>query len=996
MFSGPAMGTESVKIQSRLKGAAAPIALSIAMMAQPVLAQDDDSIATVDSADDADAVIIVTGSRIARSQLNEPNPITGVNAEQIERSGDVNVVDTLVRNPALLGSVGSAGSAGSNTGVGLGYTGVNLLDLRNLGVNRTLVLVNGKRHVAGVPESAAVDISSVPQDLIERIDVLTGGASAIYGADGVSGVVNFVLKRDFEGLNLRAQTGWTTYGDGNQTLLSATAGKNFADGRGNIAVSYEYARQERVDTRDRNYLGNNSRFYGLIRNPDDIPDDPNVPDRILIGNTGWADSSMDGAVDLDLDGIPDYTGSGKVYDRGQVLSQSGGLAIGGSNTPRAGYYGDIVPETERHVGNALFSYELSPAIRFFAEGKYAKMKAFSISQPSFDFYTVMQADNFYLNDRFGDLVQGPALLSRDNFDLGQRGEYNDRETWRVVAGFEGEISDHARYEISYVYGETSANVRNSHARIADRYFAALDSIDDGTGKPVCRIDVDGTGIIDPDNYGGPAVSFTPGANSGCVPLNLLGEGVASQAAIDWMTRESLSSSKVTQSVASGSVSGDFGKFFELPGGPIGFAFGAEYRRETSEATFDEYYRNGWYADSAQFANSKGDFDVSEVFGELNVPIFEGAPLAETLSFGAAIRLSDYSSIGSTTAWKVDGVYAPIPDIRFRATYSESVRAPNIGELYGAQAGGYLFIDDPCDLNNINDGTEYRIANCKTLLGGLGLTPDEIANFEPSSDAEANTSILGFSSGNPNLKAEKAKTWTAGVVLRPSFAPRLAMSFDWYNIVIDGAINTATAQDLAELCVDQPTLANQFCPNIDRNPTTGFVTGWRSFPQNVAKFETAGFDATVNYSVPLGDLGQLDSSLVVGYLNKLNYFSSPGATVDSDLSEPYKPQWTAAWDLAWTIGDVTASYSLTWWDKTRRYTTEQLAGNPDISDPKYFFYKARVEHDIRVSADFDDRFTVYGGINNLFNTKPDLALDYPVSAFGRFAYIGVKAKLGSFF
>ena len=986
-----------MKNQSRLKGAAAPIALSIALLTQPAFAQDETPESIADASADADApVIIVTGSRIARPELAEPNPIVAITSEQIERSGDTSVVDTLMRNPALISSIGTSRGAGSNSDLGLGETGVNLLDLRNLGVKRTLVLVNGKRHVAGVPETAAVDITSIPQDLIERVDVLTGGASAVYGADGVSGVVNFVLKRDFEGLMARAQTGWTTYGDGNQTLASVTAGKNFADGRGNVAVSYEYAYQQRVDTRQRSYLGDNSKFYGIIRNPYDFPDDPNVPDRVPIAGTTWADSAMDGAVDLDFDGIPDYTGSGKVYDRGILLPSSGGLAIGGDNTPRAGYYGDIVPKTERHVVNLLTSYEFSPALRFFAEGKYAKMSSFSISQPSFDFYTVLQPDNYFLNERFGDLVQGPALISRDNFDLGQRGEYTGRETWRAVIGFEGEISDHARYEVSYVYGETSANIRNTHARIADRYFAALDAVDDGTGKAVCRIDVDGTGIIDPDNYDDVPVSFTAGPGSGCVPLNLLGNGVASQAAIDWMTRESLSSSKVTQQVVSGSISGDFGALFELPGGPVGFALGAEYRKETSDSTFDEYYQNGWYADTSPFNNSKGEFDVKEVFGELNVPLLDGAPLAETLSFGAALRLSDYSSIGSTTAWKVDGVYAPIRDIRFRATYSESVRAPNIGELYGAQSGGYLFIDDPCDPEYINDGTQYRAANCQALLSGLGLTPDQIAAFNPAADAEANTSILGFSGGNPDLAAETAKTWTAGVVLRPSFIPRLSVTFDWYNIRITNAINTATAQELTDLCVDQPSLDNQFCPMIDRDSGSGFVVEWRSIPQNVAKFETAGFDATVNYSVPLGDLGTLDSSLVVGYVDKLNFFATIGADIDDDLRETYAPRWTVAWDLNWKIGAVTAGYSLTWWEKTRRYTTEAVAANPDIADPKYQFFKARVEHDIRVAADLGDRFTIYGGINNLFNAKPDFALDYPLSAYGRFVYAGVKVKLADLF
>lgn len=989
-----------MKIQTRLKGAAAPIALSVALLAPPAFAQEPPAqdITEPDApADDELAVIIVTGSRIARPELAEPNPIVAVTAEQIERSGDTNVVDTLVRNPALVGSVDTVSAAGIQP-LALGYTGVNLLDLRNLGVDRTLVLVNGKRHVAGVPDSAAVDINSIPQDLIERIDILTGGASAIYGADGVSGVVNFVLKRDFEGISARAQTGWTTYGDGNQTLASITAGKNFADDRGNIAVAYEFARQERVDSRQRNFLGDNSRFVGLIRNPADHPDDPDVFDRVLISNTTWADSAPGGAVDLNFDQIPDYTGAGKVYDRGQLLPSSGGLAVGGDNTPRAGYYGDIVPETERHVVNVLASYEFSPALRFFAEGKYVKNDAFSIGQPSFDFFTLLQGDNYFLNERYGDLVQGDALFSRDNFDLGQRGEYNDRETWRTVVGFDGDISDHLRYEISYVYGQTTTDVRGTNSRISDRYFAAIDVVDDGTGNPVCRIDIDPSGIVDPTgwNFGDVPQSFEAGPNSGCVPLNMLGEGSPSQAAIDWITRDSLSNSKVSQHVVSGSISGDLGQLFELPGGPVGFALGAEYRKEESSSTFDDYYQNGWYADSGEFADTGGEFDVKEVFGEINIPIFEGAPMAEVLSFGGAIRLSDYSSIGETTAWKVDGVYAPIRDIRFRATYSESVRAPNIGELYAAESGGFLFIDDPCDPLFVGEGTQFRADNCQALLTSLGLSQAEIDAFSPATDPEANTSILGFTGGNPDLEAETAKTWTAGVVLQPSFIPRLTFTFDWYNIEIENAVNTATAQEVADLCVDQPTLENVFCENIDRDPVSGFVVGWRAFPENVAFFETAGFDATLNYRVPLGEMGTLDTRLVVGYLDKLNFVPSVGADVDDDLREPYKPRWTAALDVNWNIGNVTASYSLTWWDKTRRYLTEEVAANPDISDPKYIFYKERVEHDIRISAEFDDRFTIYGGINNLFNAKPDFTLDYPVSPYGRFAYVGVKAMLDDIF
>lgn len=947
----------------------------------------EETAATAEVQEDA---IIVTGSRIARPELAAPSPIVTVTAQQLERSGDVNVTDYLVRNPALVGSVGNAQAAGIQA-PDVGYTGVNLLDLRNLGVDRTLVLVNGKRHVAGVPETAAVDINTIPHDLIERVDIMTGGASAIYGADGVSGVVNFVLKRDFEGLTARAQTGLTSYGDGAQSLISVTAGKNFNEGRGNVAVSYEYAKQNSVNSRARSFLGDSNKFYRIIRNPADFPDDPNIFDHIPVNDARWLDSSVDGAIDLDFDGIPDYTGSGAAYDRGTILPETG-LTRGGSSTPLAGYAGDIFPETERHAVNFLTSYEFSPAVRFFAEGKYVSVDAFSVGQPSFDIYSLLPADNYFLNQRFGSLVTGDALMSRDNFDLGQRGEINNRETIRSVIGLDGQLSDNLRYEVSYVYGQTKAKVKSTNNRIVDRYFAALDAVDDGTGNPVCRSNVDGSGIIG-GNFGGPAFSFTPGANSGCVPLNMLGNGVASQAALDWILVDAQSGSKVTQHVVSGHISGDTRGLFELQGGPISFALGAEYREEKSSSWVDDYHANGLLMDADQIVPSGGRFDVKEIFGELSVPVLADKPFAELLSFGAALRLSDYSSVGSTTAWKVDGIYAPVTDIRFRGSYSESVRAPNIGELYSSQRGRYAFIDDPCDPTNIAEGTQYRADNCLAALTGLGLTPDQIAAFSPASST---INIPGLAGSNPDLTEEKARTWTAGVVIRPSFIPRLTLTFDWYDIRINNAINTPTAQDWANNCVDQPALDNAFCPNIQRDGSTGYIIGWQSNPQNVAKFETAGLDATIAYNFPIGNLGHIDTNLVIGYLDKLSYVPSVGADVDDDLREPYKPRWTAAWDVNWKIGAFTAGYSLTWWDKTRRFTTEQIAANPDISDPKYFFYKERIEHDVRFALDVDDTFTFFGGVNNLTNSKPDFSLDYPVSAYGRYMYAGAKVKLPNLF
>lgn len=1023
-------------VSLRLPLSVSVLALALAAVPAPSLAQSatpndaqtqDDDPSTTEGQQDAQATaqdvaapletgdgsneIVVTGSRIARPEFAFPNPISSFTAASVEQSGETNITDFLTDTPALVGSTTSEQNAGSN-----GFfqsAGLNLLNLRNLGFARTLTLVNGRRHVAGYPGISSVDVNSIPTDLIERIDILTGGTSAIYGADGVSGVVNFVLKRNFEGVRARGQIGISGRGDAGNRFASIVAGKNFAGDRGNIAIAYEFNQTDRLSDRDRPFTGDPLRRFELLRDPSDFPDDPNVPDRQLFNNIRWADSSTDGAIDLGsddpacggggafvpgcLDGIPDFTGSGLPYDRGILLPGSGGRTIGGSGTPTAGYFGDFLPYLRRHNFNALASFEFSPALRIFGEGKYVRTRAFTISQPTFDFFTFLAPDNAFLEQRFGALGVGGALLSRDNFDLGQRGDLSERETLRGVLGADGKFSDHLRYEASYVYGEAKADTTSLHDRIADRYFAALDAVvDPATGQITCRINLPGETIIDPNNWGEAPVSFQPGQ---CVPLNLLGNGVATQEAIDFVTVSHTTFAKITQSVFSGSISGDTGGFFKLPGGPIGFAVGAEYRRETSRSVPSTEIQEGLLLDSSEIEISSGKFDVKEAFAEINIPILADKPFFKTLSVGGAIRLSDYSTIGGTTTWKLDGVWAPVRDITFRGTWSQAVRAPNISELFDPQSGTFEFITDPCDVTNQGSGASTRPANCTALLAGLGLTPAEIAAFSPSTDPEANTSQLGLAGGNPNLTEETARTWTAGVVLRPRFVPGLTVSFDWYNIKLRDAVNQATATDLAALCVDQPTIENQFCDAITRDPTTGFITSFVSGPQNVANFTTEGADAQINYRFsPSKRLGTFNLKVVGGYLNRLEFIATPGAEVDIDVGETFSPKWVAVGDLTWTKGPWTANYGLSWYSKTRRFTTEQLTGQPDISDPRFFKYKEKWEHDIQLAYNLDDRFTFYGGINNFTNELPSISSggSYPVSAVGRFFYFGVKVGLNDIF
>lgn len=472
--------------------------------------------------DDSIEEVVVTGSRIRQDAQSFANPVTTFSAETLAESGKTDLADFLVQSPALLGSITGDLTAGSNPG--FGEVGLNLLDLRHLGVDRTLVLVDGRRHVSGLAGSAAVDVDAIPTDLLEAVDVLTGGASAVYGADGVSGVVNFRLRKDFEGLTLRGQTSKSDRGDGANNFLAVTGGMNFSEGRGNFAVAYEYSKDDRVFDQDRRYLRGLKR-YDLFQNQDDLDDDPDLPDNVPYNDVRYADSAPTGAVDFDFDLASDFTGFGDVYDRGFLLENSGGYTQGGSSTPINGYQGDLFPGTDRHLVNLIGHFDINDSVTVSAEAKYARTRAFSIAQPSFDFYLLMTPDNPYMPDVIRDaIIPGAAaawfedpetpdgvIVTRDNFDLGTNGEDVKRETLRGVLALNGTVSDHLRYEASYVYGETKSRIVEVKNRNEARWLAAIDVVDNGMGEAVCR------SSLDPD--ADPALA-------GCVPYNILASTAA--------------------------------------------------------------------------------------------------------------------------------------------------------------------------------------------------------------------------------------------------------------------------------------------------------------------------------------------------------------------------------------------------------------------------------------------------------------------------------------
>lgn len=947
--------------------------------------------------------IVVTGSRLPSLDYDTPTPVISIGEDLLANQGTTNLTEFLLNEPALVGSQGDL----ENTNSFIGSTGLNLLNLRNLGIARTLVLVNGRRHITQLPNNAAVDINTIPVDLIERIDVVTGGTSAVYGADAVSGVVNFITKTDFEGVAARAQYGRATAGEPTDYFGSLTAGLNFGGGRGNVAGSFQYSHSGRLRSADRDYAGPYASRRAFYRNGEDEAngDDPNVPDNILYEDVRFCDTAPNGGVFTSFSNefvAPDFTGDGQPFSVGNATIPPY-YCSGGSGTRTSGYTGDLIGKSDSYVGNILFSYELGGGHKLFAEGKFARVDAIAEGQPSFDFFLGAFPDNPFMPQTIrDDLIYGLAFVSRDNFDLGKRLEETSRDTYRGVLALRGDVSDAISYDVSYVYGRTEVENLSRNNRLNDRWYAAIDVVTNpATGQPDCRYNVDPSIIPDEANYNDDVlaayengtITFSPGE---CEPFNLFEDGGAiNAAAADWIMQDTLASSYSEHHVLSGYLYGKLG-FLGLQGGDIGWVLGTEYRKEKAQDTPNEYDARGLTFGN-KLAAEGGKFDVWEVYGELEFPFLADVAGAHELTVNLAGRYSDYSTIGKTWTYNVGVVWAPIRDIRLRGTYARAVRAPNLGELFGAQSQNFALINDPCDIANVGDGTQYREANCAAVLGAIGVDP---ATFiDPNS-----ASVAGLTGGNPDLSEESSDVYTAGVVFRPGFLPGLNLAFDYYDIKIGQAINFPTAQAIAENCYDAPDLDNVFCDNIARNAdpsssTYGGINFFSTIPQNVANFKTRGVDMNLNWAIRPVDygfsssIGSFNVRLVGSYLDHLSFIPTPGADVNDDRNEVDAPKWLATFDLTWLKGPLTVNYGYNFYSKTLRGSNAETEADPDLFAPEYLWIKPRSTHDLQVNYAISDAIDVYAGGTNIFNQKPDIGLTQtPVSPVGRFLYGGLRVRL----
>lgn len=992
------------------------LALPVAF-ATGAYAQDQDEDADVEE-------IIVTGSRIKRRDFEAPNPVTTINAEDIRVSGETDMAKLLRETPALAASLTATGSVATTAGEGFSDdTGIGALNLRALGTNRTLVLVNGRRHVAAQQGVATVDVNTIPIALIERVETVTGGGSAVYGADAVTGVVNFILKDDFEGLDYRAQYGISDQGDASSYFAAVTAGGNFADDRGNAVISVEYTRQSPLLARDRPKIFGEESFT-LVSNSAALtqglgldPDASNVfiPDFrinfssaagiLAIREAGTFPSVFTGLLFGDDDfgiipGVPSLQifrdGTLRTFDRGfesNPFEVSGGDGIQQRNPAEF-----ITAKFERINVNSLVRYEINDRIEIFGEMKFTQADSKDADSIVFFDDIPIALDNAFipaalraqLDAVIANGITPEIVMARDILDEAvQTGPESSRTTFRIVGGLRGDFDSGLSWEVSYNYGRTDVNTEIVNSMVTDRFFAGVDAVvDPDTGETVCRSDLDPS--AEPPVSPFPSMkpgfnTFRPGPGSGCIPINLFGDNSITAESGAFAFIRVQDRTRIEQQQVLAVLSGDTAEFLNLPAGPIGFAGGFEYRREESDFLPSGLERSGnlWATFTEAAAAIKGNFDVAEFFGEFRLPIFKDKGLADLLDINGSFRYSDYSTSGGVWTYGINTVWQLNPSIRFRAAYNRAVRSPNVFELFSPTQPAFIGVTaDPCNVSNVNAGTEFRIANCDILVG---------PGFDAGNFLTARQT--GTFGGNPGLDPESADTYTVGAVFQPSFIPGLSITVDYYNISIADAIDSLSGAAIAALCVDLPTLNNSFCDAIERDPSRGnAIVGFTSGNVNLSKFSTEGIDFTVEYQHPLGDFGSLKHAIIGTHV--INNIDFPDQN-DPEASFPREgefgiPTWMLNYQASWSYDKVGVVYQIRYQNSQLNagISNEDVVGDPNFASP--LNTGNSFVHDISFRWDVREQFSVNAGVNNIGDRIPFIAaLTRPVDAIGRTFFLSIS-------
>ncbi|WP_374409082.1 TonB-dependent receptor domain-containing protein [Pelagerythrobacter sp.] len=961
--------------------------MASAMVVSPAYAQTDQvDENAVGSQADQDAgmqgeTIVVTGSRIQRSDLTSTSPLTVVQDEEFKLSGAVNVESVINTLPQV---VPGTTSFSNNPG-----GGVATLNLRGLGSTRNLVLVNGRRYIF-YDANQIVDLNTIPQFLIDSVDVVTGGASAVYGSDALAGVINFNLRDDLNGVTAGGQYGITEEGDGQRYNAYVAIGSDLADGRGNVTAYAEYYRRGSIFQGDRDFsfnaLGDGEN--GLV--PGGSAGVPQgrftAAENLAIGagaSCGGDGNPPRNAGCFDIAAGTNYPGAGAFF--GTPGTSTPYTSANAYNYAPTNYL--MVPQ-ERYTLGGYGSYEITDGIEAYAEVAFVnnrvenELAATPITQNvNFDLDAIeglvsaadfaqlqliaqrqqaaiaaaaaatctdpdgntVTCPNPYGSQTTGSttidpLAPGQVRLGVNTRTTGisSRNVTDERNAFRVLAGFKGDLTDTLQYDAFYSYSRTR-NGSIQEGNVSRSAFTALT------------------------------------ANGTC---NVFGENQLSPECVDSISILAQNSEVSSLQVAQASVSGPL--FTSgLAVDPIAFALGVEYRKMSAEFIPDTALSSGDVAGFNAGQPTAGSYDAKEVFGELRVPVIQDG-FIDRLEFTGGARYSHYSldNVGGAWAYFGGAEFAPIPDITFRGQYQRAVRAPNVQELFGGQSVGFPTATDPCsDRTAPGDRTQAL----RDLCIATGVPASAVfAEF-----IQPNDQVQGAFGGNPNLQEEVSDTFTIGAVIRPSFIPGLNITVDYYDITIDNAISVAggSVNNILDLCYntiqDASSAVCGFISRDDQGVISGppFVVSAQN--ANLASLETSGVDFQLDYMTPIGAslTGNGDSRLgfffLGNYTEKNNF--TPLVELPDEVTECAgkfglncgnpTPEWKWSSRLSWMDGPMTTSFrwrhvgKVTDDDDTTDYIVEEI-GSYDLFD-------------LSLSWEVNENFTFTAGVNNLFDKRPPL-------------------------
>lgn len=941
-----------------------------ALCAAPAYAQEEE---------DPDDVIVVTGTRIPRpANAEAPTQVTTIGEAEIEQSGLTNVADILRTVP----SFGVPALSTTNSNFLTSGAGINTLQLRNLGEDRTLVLVNGRRHVAGIPGSAAVDFNTIPVQMIERVEVITGGASAIYGSDALAGVINVILQDDFQGLEAGYQYGITDAGDNETHAPYLMWGVDMNQGRGNLTLLVSHDKQSGVFSRERDNTQIDDIATCALTG---IPTDCTTPfqpffssfsefGRFIVPSTGES-----------------FTVSTGVGPSGTVVP----FDVDAFGFNRQQFRIISVP-TERWLFSGNVHYEFTPNIEGFLEGTFARTDTTSELEPfplAFDDLPItgiaitnpfVPADIAAAATAAGDTE---VQFARRLTEVGNRGTTGERENIQIVLGVRGDVAERFNWEAFYSFGQTDQWEQSAGAVNINNFTNALNAVD-----------LDG----DPTTTGDIVCADPIAAAAGCVPINLFGFGSISPAAADYVRVPTSRRSQVRQEIAGFTIGGPA---FTLPAGDLDFAAGVEWREETASDVPDLLTQGGIAAGNQEFP-IEGAYDVLEGFIEVEAPLIRDMPFVHELSIGGAYRISEYSTIGSTQAYTGRISWAPIEALRFRAQYARAVRAPNIGELFAPGGENFAPVSDPCNgVTAVDDPTTLVDDNCRSIpaiaariaaTGSFTLTQPEIQGTG------------GFTgAGNPNLDSETADSINVGIVYNQDFGNmgRLLFSIDYYQIEIDDLIDTIDRQQAVDLCFNSGTFPNPFCANLVRDAAgaafqQGELIEVNSGFINEGSLETSGIDVSANYAVVLEDLiGRAwgEVTLRMNYSHLLDFSQTKFDVSDAFEGEVGFSEDKVQGAIVYRYGPLSAQ-----WETT--YLSDATPDN-DASSPFHYDVGAYTTHDLQVGWDLTENANLYFGVNNVFDEDPPIILsgvpgnttgtDTAADVYdplGRAFYVGARLRL----